>query len=120
MNAQVFEQATVAWIKTDPDGGADPFLCVFGNKIEDVILIDYLLDFDGKKVEYLREREEVFLSQYFTREMERLNVRFLNIHIVQRKLSEVNGKMDVITYFFVDIVERVGGKYYIVATNNWN
>jgi len=114
INAQIFEQANVAWIQTDPNGGADPVLCVFGNTIDDIILIDHLLDLDGKEVMYLPEREEIIPFQYYRLEMERLNARFLSVHIVQRRFDEVKIITD---YFLVYVIERIGDRYYIIASN---
>jgi hypothetical protein len=117
-NAQVHEQATVAWISI-PDVPSDPFLCIFGNTIEDITLIDSMLDLNGKEVRYLRQREESSPNQTFTREFQRLNARFMSVHIVQRRLIEKNGKVDFETYFLVDVYERVSSKYYLVASNNY-
>ena len=114
LNAQqVLEQATVAII----DGGnpaADPYLCVFGNRTEDVVLLDYHLNLDGKEVALLRERQEQNnLPHIFTREMERLNVRFMSIHIYQRRFEGNT----LVTFWHVDIIERVGNRYYLIASN---
>jgi len=114
-NAQVQERATIQWVKLDNPPGADPFLCIFGNSVEDVSLIDYFLDLNGADVMYLSERiEQTTIPQAFINEMIRLNVRFLNIHIIQRRIDDKRG---VVAYFHVDIIERVGNKYYIIASN---
>ena len=111
---QVLQQATVAIIEGG-NPGADPFLCVFGNRIEDVTLLDYHLNLDGKEVRYLREREEINLPLVFAREMTRLNARFLSIHTYQRRIVGNS----LVTYWIVDIIERVGNKYFIIANNNY-
>jgi hypothetical protein len=114
-NAQVQNRATIEWIKLDNPPGADPFLCIFGNSVEDVSLIDYFLDLNGADVMYLSERiEQTTLPQAFINEMIRLNARFLNIHTIQRRIDDKKGIVD---YFHVDIIERVGNKYYIIASN---
>jgi len=115
-NAQVLNQATVQWIEID-NSGAEPFLCVFGNTPEDVTLIDSLVGLDGKEVFSLRERvEQTNLSKIFINEMIRLNVRFLSIHTTQRRFDAEKG---IVAYFIVDIIERVGNKYYLVASSNF-
>ena len=116
-NAQVNNRATIANITVNP--GADPYLCVFGNTINDVTMLDSLLDLNGKEVMYLREKKETFPHQLFISEMERLNARFLSVHTYQRHLVETNGKVNIIGYFLVDIIERVGSRYYVIASNNY-
>jgi hypothetical protein len=115
LNAQqILEQATVMII----DGGnpaADPYLCVFGNRTEDVTLLNYHLNLDGKEVQLLREREEANLPQIFTSEMERLNVRFMSVFIYQRRFVDNR----IVSYWLVDIIEKVGNKYYFIADNRY-
>jgi hypothetical protein len=117
INAQVQQQATVSWISNPEYPGADPCLCVFGNTIEDITLIDYLLDLNGKEIRYLRQREEYSLNQTFAREFQRLNARFISLHIIQRRWPEGNTAITV--YFIVEVYERVGNKYYLVAGNSY-
>jgi hypothetical protein len=116
INAQVQQQATVAWIKGNIPGAED-FLCVFANSIDDVTLLDYHLNGahlrHGQEARYLGEREEVNLPPFFTREMERLNTRYMSIHTIQRRL----GGESFVVYFIVQIVERVNNRYYIIADN---
>jgi hypothetical protein len=116
MNAQVQRQATVAWISsTNP--AADPYLCVFGNSIEDVRLIESDLDLDGKDVLFLRQRERATPDQNFTREMERLNAKFMCIYIVQRRYV---GEPKIFEHYFIAVlVERVGNVYYEIGGNNY-
>jgi hypothetical protein len=117
LNAQVKQRATVEWI--DAGGGADYFLCVFGDTVEDVALIDRLLDLRGQEVKYLTEREEVEWapSTPFIEEMKRLNARFLSVHIIQRGFFMEDDKVKFVVYFLVDVIEREGSKYYRVASN---
>jgi hypothetical protein len=117
INAQVHEQAAVAWISIPEYPAADPLLCVFGNTIEDITLIDYLLDLNGKEVRYLRQREEVNLNPALAREFQRFNAQFMSVHTVQRRWPE--GSAAITVYFIVDVYERAGGKYYFVASNNY-
>ena len=117
-NAQVLNQATVAWIKTD-NPAADPFLCVFGNTIENVMFMDWFLDLNGKEVRNLRQREEVDIHQYFKREAERLNAKYISIHIMSRRIVETNNGIDLQNFFIVVICERVGNRYYKVASNDY-
>ena len=116
INAQVQQQATIAWISsTNP--GADPYLCVFGNTIESVRLIESDLDLDGKEVMFLRNRERVSPDQNFTREMERLNARFMCLYIVQRRFVE--GPKLIEHYFIAVLIERAGNIYYEIGGNNY-
>lgn len=117
-HSQVLNQATVAWINLD-NPAADPFLCVFANTIENVAFMDWFLDLDGKEVRNLRQREEGDLHQNFKRETERLNVKYISIHIIQRRWIETNGKIDIAVYFLVYIYERDGNRYYLVATTEY-
>lgn len=113
INAQVMEQATVAWIKTDTGGGADPFLCVFANTPNDVTLLYYVLNVDNKPLRGLNQPQEFDLHEMLAREMTIRNARLLALHIVQRKV----GESGIITYFHVRVFERIGDKYYLVASN---
>ncbi|MDR2597949.1 MAG: hypothetical protein LBC76_11605 [Treponema sp.] len=115
-HAQVLNQASVKLIRLD-NPAADPYLCVFGNTIEDVTLIDRYINLDRKEVMYLRQREEVNLHQTFRSETERSNANYLSIHIIQRRLLETNGGIDIEVYFLVDVYERVGNRYYFVASS---
>ena len=117
LNAQVQQQATAAWITTSPE--ADPFLCVFGNTIDDVMLISSFLDLNGKEARYLNQREEYNPHQNIRREMERLNARFLNMHIIQRRVVEKNGQFGIEIFFMVRVFERTGGRYYLIASNDY-
>jgi hypothetical protein len=111
--AQVREQATIAWISV-PGSSAEPFLCVFGNTPQDVILIDGMLNLK-QEVQTLTQRVEANPAEIFKQQMERLNVRLLNIHVIQR--AAVEGT--IVRHFLVFIYERVDGKYYLVATNDY-
>ena len=118
INAQVQQQATMALISLPESPAADPFLCFFGNTIEDIALIDHYVDIDGKEPMFLRQREDVNLNQTFAREFQRLNVRFLSVHTIQRRFS-ADRNPPITTYFIVDIYERVGSRYYLVASNRY-
>lgn len=113
-HAQVLNRATVETIIFSQ--AADPYLCVFANTVEDVMLITGLLDLNGKEVRSLRQREEVAPYEIVSREAERLNAKYISIHIIQRKLIETNGKMDIGNYFLVNVLERDGNRYYLVAS----
>jgi hypothetical protein len=122
-SAQILDQATVEVININPDVN-DPFLCVFGNTIEDVALIFSFSGINdilkGKTVQYLRERQEMpNLHPLFTREMERLRANFLSLHKVSYGFEMVNGNIEGTWYLYVDIIERIGNRYYRVATNNY-
>ncbi len=118
VHAQVLNQASVKLIRLD-NPGADPYLCVFGNTIDDITLIDSFINLDRKEVRYLRQREEVNLHQTFKFEMERTNANYLSIHIIQRRLLETNVGIDIEVYFLVDVYERIGNRYYFIASNNY-
>ena len=116
MNAQVQQQATIAWISsTNP--AADPCLCVFGNSIESVRLIESDLDLDGKEVLFLRQRERASPDPNFTREMERLNARFMCVYFVQRRF--VDGPKIIEHYFGAVLFEKVGNVYYEIGGNGY-
>jgi len=115
--AQVQQQATVAWIVNPDSPGADPYLCIFGNTIDDIILIDSDLDLGGKVVRYLSQREEFRLADIFEREWARLNTRFFSVHIVQRRL--VDDERIFVHYFMVRVYEKVGNNIYFIASNDY-
>ena len=118
LSAQVESQANVAWIITNPNPDADPYLCAFGNSPNDVTLLNSVLNLRGRNLVALNEREEANLPQSITREMERLNARFLAVYIIQRELDYERAlRGENIVYFIVDAYERVGNRYYRVATN---
>jgi hypothetical protein len=116
INAQVQQQATIAWISsTNP--GADPYLCVFGNSLEAIRLIESDLDLDGKEVMFLRQRERFTPDPNFTREMERLNAKFMSIYIVQRRF--VDGPKMFEHYFIAILIERANNVYYEIGGSNY-
>lgn len=118
LNAQIQTQANVAWIVINPE--ADPYLCFFGNSPDEVTLMNSVLNLQSKDLQVLPERENANLPQVITREFERLNARFLTIYIIQRELDyEKALRGENIIYFIVDAFERVGDRYYRVATNNY-
>jgi len=117
MYAQVQQQAIVAWIVNPDNPGADPYLCVFGNTIDDIILIDYDLDLGGKEVRYLSQREEARLPEIFFREWIRLNTRFFSLHIVQRRL--VDDERFFVHYYIVRVYEQDGNNAYFIASNDY-
>jgi len=112
--AQVQAQAIVEWIRDPENPGADEYLCVFGNTIEDVTLIDGELDLNGKEVMYLNQREETSVNKVFRDEWERLNTRFFSLHILQRRLTY--DERIFVHYFIVYVFERAGNKIYIIAS----
>jgi len=110
---------TILEIDVPNNPAADPNLCAFGNSVEDVTL---------KNIEFVREvlfvREGIsvsdadsYLNPAIRREWEQLKTRYVSVHIVQRYLT--NDERIIAVHFLVEIYERKGNNYYLVATNNY-
>ena len=114
LNAEVQQRATIAWIALE-HSAAEPF--IFGNTIDDIIMVNHMLDLDGRQVRYLQERVPVTINPAIMREMLRLNARFMSIPIVQWRLVETAAGSDIVTFFIVNVYEQAGGRLYRIATS---
>jgi hypothetical protein len=69
-----------------PSSGADPFLCLFANTVEDIALIDSEL-YIKQEVRYLRQKEETDLSQIFKQKMEKTKCTVYKYSYSQRVIQ---------------------------------